>query len=43
MELQIMKFMKNMYQIKIAPGKLYDGMIFVYEATPIEVWDYQKK
>lgn len=39
----LMKFMKNMYQIKIAPGKLYDGMILVYEATPIEVWDYQGK
>lgn len=37
----LMKVIKNMYQIQIAPDKLYDGMIFVYEATPIEVWDYQ--
>lgn len=38
----MMKVMKNMYQIKIAPGKLYDGMILVYEANPIEVWDYRE-
>ena len=39
----LMKFMKNTYQLRIPPTKLYDGMIFVYEATPIEVWDYQEK
>lgn len=37
----LMKVLKTMYQINIAPDTLYDGMIFVYEATPIEVWDYQ--
>jgi len=38
----MMKFLKNTYQINIAPSTLYDGMILVYEATPIEVWDYRK-
>lgn len=37
----LMKFVKTSYQLRIPPNKLYDGMIFVYEATPIEVWDYQ--
>lgn len=36
----LMKVMKNTYQINIPPNDLYDGMIFVYEATPIRVWDY---
>ena len=39
----LMKVMKSTYQINIAPGKLYDGMILVYEATPIQVWDYIEK
>ncbi len=39
----LMKFVKTSYQLRISPVKLYDGMIFVYEATPIEVWDYQGK
>lgn len=39
----LMKFVKTSYQLRIPPAKLYDGMIFVYETTPIEVWDYQKK
>lgn len=39
----MMKYMKNTYQIKIAPSKLYDGMILVYEATPIQVWDYMEQ
>lgn len=39
----LMKFVKTSYQLRIPPNKLYDGMIFVYEATPIEVWDYQEK
>lgn len=34
----IMKVIKNTNQIYFAPGEMYDGMIFVYEATPIEVW-----
>lgn len=38
----LMKVLKYTYQLSIAPSKLYDGMIFVYEATPIEVWDYQE-
>ncbi len=38
----MMKYMKNTYQINIAPSKLYDGMILVYEATPIQVWDYME-
>ncbi len=37
----IMKVLKSTYQINFAPETLYDGMIFVYEATPIEVWDVQ--
>ena len=37
----LMKFVKSLYQINIAPRALYDGMIFVYEATPIRVWEYQ--
>lgn len=37
----IMKVLKSTYQIHIAPVKLYDGMILVYEASPIEVWDYR--
>lgn len=39
----LMEVMKNTYQIRIAPGELYDGMILVYEATPIAVWDYQQQ
>lgn len=39
----MMEVMKNTYQIRIAPGELYDGMILVYEATPIAVWDYQQQ
>jgi len=39
----LMKILKHTYQISIPPSQLYDGMIFVYEATPIEVWDYQEK
>jgi len=39
----LMEVMKNTYQIRIAPGELYNGMIFVYEATPIAVWDYQQQ
>ena len=39
----MMKVMKSTYQINIAPGKLYDGMILVHEATPIQVWDYMEK
>ena len=35
----LMEISKSMYQIEMAPGSLYDGMIFVYEATPIEVWE----
>lgn len=38
----LMKFVKTSYQLRIPPAQLYDGMIFVYEATPIEVWDYQE-
>lgn len=38
----IMKMVKSSYQLNIAPGTLYDGMILVYEATPIEVWDYME-
>ncbi len=38
----LMKFVKTSYQLRIPPAKLYDGMIFVYDATPIEVWDYQE-
>ncbi len=38
----LMKFVKTSYQLRIPPSQLYDGMIFVYEVTPIEVWDYQK-
>ncbi len=36
-----MKLVKSYYQVNIAPKKLYDGMIFVYEATPIKVWGYE--
>ncbi len=32
------KLMKSAYQINIPPTKLYDSMILVYEATPIEIW-----
>lgn len=39
----MMKVLKSTYQINIAPAKLYDGMIFVYEATPIDVWDYREQ
>ncbi len=39
----MMEVMKSMYQIQMAPAELYDGMIFVYEATPIAVWDYQER
>lgn len=39
----LMKFVKTSYQLRIPPSQLYDGMIFVYKATPIEVWDYQDK
>ncbi len=39
----MMKVLKSTYQINIAPAKLYDGMIFVYEATPIDVWDYREE
>ncbi len=37
-----MKLMKSSYQLNMAPAKLYDAMILVYEATPIRVWDYIK-
>ncbi len=39
----MMRYMKNTYQIKMSPSKLYDGMILVYEATPIQVWDYMEQ
>ena len=35
----LMKIIKRSYQLNLAPATLYDGMIFVYEATPIEVWE----
>lgn len=35
----IMKFSKATYQIQISPKALYDGMIFVYEATPTNPWE----
>lgn len=35
----IMKVMKPLCHIYFAPSEMYDGMIFVYEATPIEVWE----
>lgn len=35
----MMKVMKSSYQLNIAPSELYDGMIFVYEATPTVVWE----
>jgi len=35
----LMKIMKQTYQINIVPTELYDGMILVYEATPIKVWE----
>lgn len=35
----LMKILKQTYQIDIVPSELYDGMILVYEATPIEVWE----
>ena len=38
----MMKVMKSTYQVKIPPVKLYDGIILVYEATPIQVWDYME-
>lgn len=38
----LMEVLKNTYQINIAPKELYDGMILVYEATPIQVWDYSE-
>ncbi len=37
----LMKLLKNTYQLSVAPGTLYDAMIFVYEATPTKVWDSQ--
>ncbi len=36
---EMMTIMKNTYQINIAPAEMFDGMIFVYKATPIEVWE----
>lgn len=38
----VMNILKSTYQINIAPSELYDGMILVYEATPIQVWDYMQ-
>lgn len=35
----LMKLLKNTYQLNIAPGSLYDGMIFVYQATPTTIWN----
>lgn len=35
----LMKVMKSTYQIQMESAALYDGMIFVYEAEPTEVWD----
>ena len=32
-----MKFAKAMYQINYAPADMYDSMILVYDATPIEI------
>ena len=33
-----MDLMSSMRAVNAIPAKMYDGMIFVYEATPIEVW-----
>lgn len=33
------KISKATYQIQISPKALYDGMIFVYEATPTNPWE----
>ena len=34
-----MKVVKKMTQINFAPSKMYDAMIFVYDATPTEILD----
>lgn len=33
------KFVKKLHQLKHVPIEKYDAMIFVYQATPIEVWE----
>lgn len=33
------RVLKNAYQINYAPADMYDAMIFVYEAEPIEIWE----
>ena len=32
-----MKVVKKMVQVNVAPSKMYDAMIFVYDATPTEI------
>ena len=34
----LIKSVKNCYQLNFAPTDMYDAMIFVYEAQPIEIW-----
>lgn len=36
---EMMSSVKIMYQINIAPTEMFDAMIFVYKATPIEIWE----
>lgn len=33
------KFVKKLHQLKHIPMEKYDAMIYVYQATPIEVWE----
>ena len=33
------KYLPYVYRQKQVPAELYDGMIFVYQATPIEIID----
>lgn len=35
----MMKVMPNLTHVYFAPSEMYDAMIYVYDATPIEVWE----
>ena len=34
----MMEYLVNSREINAVPDQMYDGMVFVYEATPIDVW-----